>query len=85
VLGINPVGEQYKVFVIHQAAGRFLRRDILSQMKKIMKELDPVDLEELAGKAEKEAEEMEKKFLLQCFVNSEDESLRVPYFDYERS
>lgn len=49
---VNPIGEGQKIWVIHQAASRFIRKDIAQQMKKNIKELEIVDVDELIAKVE---------------------------------
>jgi hypothetical protein len=60
---VNTIGETSKIWVIHQAASRQLRKDIATQMRKSIKELDIVDSEELHEKIEAEAVEIENNFL----------------------
>jgi hypothetical protein len=47
VLCINTISEQSRILVFHQAAQRLFRKDIVQQMKKNIKELDSIDLEEM--------------------------------------
>ena len=46
-LVVNPIGDTERVWVIHQAAGRYLRKDLVANMKKNMKEMENVDQDEL--------------------------------------
>jgi hypothetical protein len=47
VFAINTISESSRIYVIHQAAQRLFRKDIVQQMKKNIKELESIDLEEL--------------------------------------
>jgi hypothetical protein len=47
ILCINTISEQSRILVFHQAAQRLFRKDIVQQMKKNIKELDSIDLEEM--------------------------------------
>lgn len=81
---------------MHQAASRYLRRDIVQAMRKYVKELDGVvEVDELADAVEAHANEVEKNFVK--IISSEEhnnqyEELRrrflgsptpVPCFDFE--
>jgi len=52
VLCINPISDQSRIFVFHQAAQRLFRKDIVQQMKKNIKELDNIDLDEMIQQVE---------------------------------
>jgi hypothetical protein len=52
-------------------------------MKKNIKELDNIDLEELIQQVEAHAVEVENKFLRLFGEAREEEFLRVPVFDFE--
>lgn len=56
---ITTVGDTCKVWVVHQAASRQLRRDIATQMRKNIKEMDIVESDEFNEKIEMEANEIE--------------------------
>jgi hypothetical protein len=60
---VNPIGENCKVYVIHQAAQRWLRKDIAQHMKKNIKELDILDLDDLLEKIELESVQVEQNLL----------------------
>ena len=75
---VNPIGEQYKVWVMHQAASRWLRKDISSYMRKNIKELETIDQDEFIENVEKTALEAETAFLKML---SEQED--VPVFNWE--
>ncbi len=72
---VNPIGEGARIWVIHQAASRYLRRDIAQNMKKNIKELEVVDIEELNTRIEEEAVKIENAF---CKLFTD-----VPVFDFE--
>lgn len=46
------VGETSKIYVLHQAAQRWLRKDIAQQMKKNIRELDVLDMDDVLEKVE---------------------------------
>jgi hypothetical protein len=46
---VNPIGDNYKVFVLHQAAQRLFRKDVVQNMKKNIKELETLDLDDLVA------------------------------------
>ena len=92
---INNVQDQTRVWVIHQASQRLLRKDITVALKKSTKELDEVDMEELVRTIEEHAVEVEKT-LVKIFsiegTNEFDEirakvlngsTAPIPTFDYE--
>jgi hypothetical protein len=81
---VNPIGDNQKIFVIHQAAQRFQRKDIVLAMKKNIKELDSIDIDELLEKIETDYVHIEDGFL-QLFQQDEnvEEDNRVPVFDFE--
>jgi hypothetical protein len=63
VLLVNPIGENAKVFVFHQAAQRLIRKDIVQNMKKNIKELNSIDLDDLVAEVENHSVEVEKKLI----------------------
>ncbi len=63
VLLINPIGETSKVFVFHQAAARLIRKDIVQQLKKNVKEVSHLDLEEMLAEVELHAVAVENKVI----------------------
>ena len=75
---MNPIGENYKVWVMHQAASRWLRKDISSYMRKQIRELETIEQDELIENVEKASVEVEKAFL-QLLKDTMD----VPAFDWE--
>jgi hypothetical protein len=85
----------FRVWAIHQAAQRALRRDIATVLKKTAKELDDVELDEFIASVEEQANEVEKN-LIKVFslegTNEYDEirakylngsTAPIPTFDYE--
>ena len=60
---VNPIGEQSKILVVHQAAQRWLRKDIVQAMKKNIKELETFDLEEMIQQVEAHSVAVEDKML----------------------
>ena len=67
VLLVNPIGETHRVLVFHQAAQRLTRKDILQHMKKNIKELSAVDLEDMVEEVETRAvraEELMQQLIL---------------------
>mgnify|MGYP001566218636 CR=1 FL=1 len=73
---MNPVGEGIKIWVIHQAASRWIRKDIATCMKKGIKEMDAVDLDDLIEHIENEYNRIEDNFVKMYSDN-------VPTFDFE--
>jgi Fe-S-cluster formation regulator IscX/YfhJ len=55
VFCVNPVSDSCKIWVFHQAASRWLRKDIITQMKKNIRDLEGYDLDELTEKVETHA------------------------------
>ncbi len=82
VMAVNPIGDNYKIWVIHQAASRWLRNDIATQAKKFFKEMETVDLDELQEKIETEAVKIEDAYLKLAFQNPDGTSA-IPVFDFE--
>eukprot|EP00347_Sterkiella_histriomuscorum_P006020 403354377 len=83
VLAVNPVGENSRIYIIHQAAQRLFRKDIVQQMKKNIKELENIDIEDLISQVETHAVEVENNFLRLFGEAKEDETQRTPVFDFE--
>ena len=83
---VNPIGETSKIFVVHQAAQRLLRKDIVQAMKKNIREVESMDLEELCQLVEQHSLDVEDKLLKiiseEYNVGQEQES-KVPVFDFE--
>ena len=83
VLAVNPIGEASRIYVLHQAASRLFRKDIVQQMKKNIKELENIELEDLIQQVETHSVEVETNFLKIFGEKIEDETQRVPVFDFE--
>jgi len=79
---MNNIGESSKIWVIHQGASRLVRKDIVTCMKKGIKELENLELDEIIDIVEKDAVTIENKFLKKYNENRE-ESKRVPVFKFE--
>jgi hypothetical protein len=73
---VNPQGEQYRIWVSHQSASRVLRKDIASNLKKLQKDFEDVDLDEFQSKVEEVAVKFESKFI---------EEVSLPVFDFEQN
>lgn len=69
------MGEKYNIHVIHQAAGRVLRRDIFDNIIKFAKEFEEVEAELFSTEAEAIANKLEEKFI----YNNQ----HLPVFDYD--
>ena len=95
VLTVTNAADGIRVWAIHQAAQRAMRRDIATVLKKTVKELDEVELEEFVAGVEEQANEVEKN-LVKIFsiegTNEFDEirakylngqTAPIPTFDYE--
>ena len=63
VWAISTINTTGKIYVIHQAAGRWFRREMVSLMKKNMRELEMMDIDEMTDEVEAQYELFEKKFL----------------------
>lgn len=77
---INPIGETYKIWTIHQYAGRLFRKDVAQAMSKFIPELEQLEVEQLMEIIEEDANFVEKQFLK---VASEQGGEKVPVFDFE--
>ncbi len=75
---VNPIGESYKVWVMHQAASRWVRKDISSFLRKNIKELDGIDSDVFIDNVEKTAVEVENLFTK--MITGEGD---VPVFNWE--
>ena len=83
VMAINTIGDTYNIWVLHQAAQRMLRKDIVQQMKKNVKELENIDLDEMLHQVEQHANEVENKFIEMTTKELNDEGHNTPVFDFE--
>jgi hypothetical protein len=92
---INNVQDTTRVWVIHQAAGRLLRKDIAVALKKATKELDEVEMEELCNTVEEHSNDIEKQLVKIFSIEGTEEfdeirakylhgsTAPIPTFDYE--
>lgn len=83
---VNPVGETSRIFVVHQAAQRLLRKDIVAAMKKNVKEVETFDLEEMQQVVEHHAVDIEAKLLKiisEEIYGDQESGYKVPIFDFE--
>lgn len=62
---INTVsqGDNARIWVMHQAASRVLRKDMATVLKKSLKELDNIELDDFLHAVESHAVEVEKNFV----------------------
>lgn len=60
---IQPISGEYSVWVIHQHAQRLIRQEIAKEMRRIVPELNNIDLDDFQFKIEKEAVKFEDKFI----------------------
>lgn len=69
---INPISEPNgsRIWVLHQAASRLLRKDMATVLKKSMKELDAIELDDFLASVEGHAVEVEKS-LVRIFSSEE--------------
>ena len=63
VLHVSVISENARIYVLHQAAARLLRKDMASVLKKSLKELDSIDMDEFVGAVESHAVEVEQSFI----------------------
>ena len=77
---VNPIGDTVKIWVVHQAAQRLHRKDIVQTLKKNFKELETFDLEDMYQLVEAHAVDVENKLLKMVSEQSESQ---VPVFDFE--
>ena len=60
---VNPMGENFNVYVTHQAASRVLRRDIINCLLKNVPDFEDVDADDFATKAEEVANKLEQNWI----------------------
>ncbi len=80
VVLVNPVGEEARVLVLHQAAQRWNRKEIVQHMKKSIPHLNNLEIDDIIAQVEEHANEVEEKFIK---MYSEKEEEKVPVFDFE--
>ena len=82
------------MLVMHQAASRVLRKDMATVLKKSLKELDNIEMEDFLQGVEAHAVEVEKNFIKMFSSEETDEfdqvrtkylgsAAPVPTFDFE--
>lgn len=83
---ISTVGESYKIWAIHQAATRWMRRDIAKELKKTCNELASLDGDDLTAAIEEEGIEIENKFIAmfqEGGCKAHELGRAVPVFNFE--
>lgn len=91
---VNPVGEAGRVWVMHQAAARYLRKDMAATLRRAVKELEGLDNDDFMKAVEEHAVAVEKNFvkMFSSDATSEFDELRarflgtpapLPTFDFE--
>lgn len=71
---INPKGADYNIMILHQSGARVYRKEIISNLKKIMPTFEDIDVDEIS----KETDELAKK-LEDRWISHFD----YPVFDFE--
>jgi len=81
---IDTVAEGYRIWAINQQADRFVRLDLIAEMKSTIHLLDSIDLVELEDVVEEEAARFENAFIQLFSDNPENESEapKVPVFAF---
>lgn len=79
---ISTIGESYRIWAIHQAATRWLRRDIAKELKKTLPELQNVDQDDLMEAIDAEGEAIEKAFI-DLYKQGGAKQMDLPVFDFE--
>jgi hypothetical protein len=97
VYHVQVVTDHGRIYVLHQAASRVLRKDMSTVLKKSLKEFDTIDLDEFVHAVEAHAVEVEQNFI-RVFSSEERsaelEEIRagylagstvpIPTFDFEQ-
>ena len=60
---VNPICEASRIYILHQAASRLLRKDMVTVLKKSVKELDHIELDDFITSVEEHAVNIEKNFI----------------------
>lgn len=71
---INPRGAEYNIMVLHQAGARVFRKEIVSNLKKLMPIFEDIDVDEISTSVETLATCLEEKWI---------SNYDYPVFDYE--
>lgn len=84
VLMVNPISEGHRIWIMHQAATRMLRKDMATVFKKSLKELDGIELEEFLSSVEAHAVEIEKNFIkmFSSEETNEFDAIRAKYLGF---
>ena len=81
VYTVCPISESGRIYVLHQAAARILRKDMSQVLKKSLKELDGIEIDDFVASVEAHAVDIEKNFIK--MFSSEDtneyDAIRVRY------
>ena len=94
VFMINPVGDSGRIWVLHQAAARYLRKDMAATLRRSVKELEAIENDDFLKAVEEHAVTVEKNFvkMFSSDATSEYDELRtrflgspapLPTFDFE--
>ena len=78
---VCPISESARIYVLHQAASRVLRKDMSQVLKKSLKELDGIEIEDFVTSIEAHAVDVEKNFI-KMFSSEETndfDAIRVRY------
>ena len=75
VLMLRTTGEEYNVYVLHQAAARYFRKEIANQLKRLNKKFEDIDPTELQAHAEEIANKAEALWI-------EHHAKELPMFDF---
>lgn len=77
VLTVNPKGKEEAIWILHQAASRMLRKEILSHFKKVFtKELEDLEFDEVVEVIEDIARNVEDKYFREIYGD-------INCFDFE--
>lgn len=83
---ISTIGESYRVWNIHQAATRWVRKDIAKELKKTLPELQNIDLDDLLEAVDQEGEAVENSFInlfKEGGIKAKQMGYELPVFDFE--
>jgi len=91
---VNPVSDSGRVWVLHQAASRYLRKDMAATLRRAVKELEAIENDDFLKSVEEHAVGVEKNFvkIFSSDATSEFDELRtrflgspapLPTFDFE--
>ena len=60
---VNPISENGRIWVMHQAAARLLRKDMILVLKKSIKELENIENDDFIASVEAHSVDIEKNFI----------------------